>query len=238
MSTALDIRVRSTPESKRFRRHPLTPPRLPVPPVARIPRAAKGIAGSPARFKTCSSPILALAGRRVRSNPPHRLVTISKLRIAAATEADIPLILELIRALADYEKLSHAVTATEERIREMLFGVKPAAEVLLAYGEQECAGFAVFFPIYSTFLAQPGIYVEDLYVKPHLRGRGIGLALFRRLAEIAAERCCGRLDWAVLNWNEPAIRFYRKLGAVPLEEWTTYRLAGAELERLARSASS
>ena len=156
-----------------------------------------------------------------------------RLRIASATEADVPLILELIRALADYEKLSHAVTATEQRVRETLFGVKPAAEVLLAHLENECAGFAVFFPTYSTFLAQPGIYLEDLYVKPHLRARGIGLALLRRLAALALERRCGRLEWAVLNWNEPAIRFYQKLGAVPLEGWTSYRLSGPALTRVA-----
>lgn len=159
-----------------------------------------------------------------------------QLRIVAATEPDVPLILELIRDLADYEKLSHAVTATDEQLRETLFGPRPAAEVILAYWEQECAGLAVFFPTYSTFLAQPGIYLEDLYVKPHLRGRGIGLALLRRLAAIAAERRCGRLEWAVLNWNDPAIRFYEKLGAVPLDEWTTYRLAGHALSRLATSA--
>jgi GNAT superfamily N-acetyltransferase len=159
------------------------------------------------------------------------------IQIAAATEADVPLILELIRGLADYEKLSHAVTATEEQLRETLFGVKPSAEVLLARWEDECAGFAVFFPTYSTFLAQPGIYLEDLYVKPHLRGRGIGLALLRHLAALATERRCGRLEWAVLNWNEPAIRFYQKLGAVPLEQWTAYRLAGHALTRLATSGS-
>lgn len=160
---------------------------------------------------------------------------MAKLRIAAAAEADVPLILELIHALAEYEKLSDAVTATGEQLRETLFGPKPAAEVLLAHWQEECAGFAVFFPTYSTFLAQPGIYLEDLYVKPHLRGRGIGLALLRRLAAIATERRCGRLEWAVLNWNEPAIGFYRKLGAVPLDEWTKYRLSGHALARLAVS---
>ncbi len=156
-----------------------------------------------------------------------------ELQIAAATPADVPQILELIRALAEYEKLSHAVSATEEQLHETLFGGKPAAEVLLARWEQECAGFAIFFPSYSTFLARPGIYLEDLYVKPHLRGRGIGFALLKRLAAIAAERRCGRLEWAVLNWNEPAIRFYTRLGAVPLDDWTTYRLTGNALASLA-----
>ncbi len=154
------------------------------------------------------------------------------LRIVAATERDVPVILELIRALAEYEKLAHLVTATEELLREALFRIKPAAEVLLAYWGQECAGFAVFFATYSTFLAQPGLHLEDLYVKPHLRGGGIGLALFQHLARIASERGCGRLEWGVLDWNEPAIEFYKKLGAVPLDEWTKYRLTGEALKSL------
>lgn len=158
---------------------------------------------------------------------------MANLRIVPASEPDVPIILELIRALAEYEKLSHRVSATEELLRETLFGNKPAAEVLLAYWDDECAGFAVFFPTYSTFLAQPGLYLEDLYVKPHLRGKGIGFALLKSLAQIAADRGCRKLDWQVLNWNEPAIRFYKKLGAVPFADWTTYRLAGDALERLA-----
>ena len=149
-------------------------------------------------------------------------------------EADLPLVFELIHALAEYEKLSHAVAASEERLRETLFGAQPAAEVLLAYWGEECAGFAVFFFTYSTFLARRGIYLEDLYVKPHLRGNGIGLALLKHLATIASERGYGRLEWEVLNWNEPAIRFYKKLGAVPLDDWTKYRLTGDALENLAR----
>jgi len=157
------------------------------------------------------------------------------LRIAPATEDDIPAILDLIRALAEYEKLSHLVAATEQRLRDTLFGARPAAEALLAHWDGECAGFAIFFSTYSTFLAQPGLYLEDLYVKAHLRGKGIGLALLKRLAEIAHERGCGRLDWEVLNWNEPAIRFYKKLGAKPLDEWTKYRLAGEALKTLTLS---
>ena len=159
---------------------------------------------------------------------------MSKTRIVPATELDVPVILDMIHALADYEKLAHMVTATEARLRETLFGIKPAAEVLLAFREQECAGFAVFFPTYSTFLAQPGIYLEDLYVRPHLRGKGIGLALIRRLAAIAVERNCGRIEWGVLNWNEPSIQFYKKLGAEPMDEWTKYRLVGEPLASLAR----
>ena len=155
------------------------------------------------------------------------------LRIVPATESDLPVILELIRGLAEYEKLAHVVTATQERLRETLFGCEPAAECLLAYWGEECVGFAVFYSTYSTFLAQPGLYLEDIYVRPHLRGNGIGLALLKRLACIATERRCGRLEWEVLNWNQPAIGFYRKLGAVPLDDWTKYRLTGDALKSLA-----
>ena len=145
----------------------------------------------------------------------------------------MPVILELIQALAEYEQLTDRVTATPERLRETLFGSKPAAEVALAHWDSECAGFAVFFATYSTFLAQPGLYLEDLYVKPHLRGHGIGLALLQHLAGIAVERGCGRLEWEVLNWNRPAIDFYEKLGAAPLDEWTKYRLEGEALRSVA-----
>ncbi len=155
------------------------------------------------------------------------------MQIVPATEADVPAILEMIRELADYEKLSHLVTATAEQLRETLFGARPAAEVLLARWNGECAGFALFFPNYSTFLAQPGIYLEDLYVKRHARGKGLGLALLRELAGLAVARGCGRVEWAVLDWNEPSIGFYKKLGATPQDEWTTYRLSGGALRRLA-----
>ena len=150
---------------------------------------------------------------------------------------DVPQILAMIQGLAEYEKLSHLVTATEERLRQSLFGSRPAAEVLLAWHEAECVGFALFFPNYSTFLAQPGIYLEDLYVKPEARRKGAGLALLRELARLAAARGCGRVEWAVLDWNEPSIAFYKKLGAVPMEEWTTFRLAGPALDRLASGSS-
>ena len=160
------------------------------------------------------------------------------LRLVLATESDVPVILEFIRALAEYEKLAHAVEATEEQLRATLFGPKPAAEVVLAYWDQDCAGFALFFPSYSTFQARPGIYLEDLYVKPHLRGLGLGLALLQHLAALALKRGCGRLEWSVLNWNEPAIRFYMKLGAMPLSEWTRYRLTDAALENLAHPAGT
>jgi len=160
------------------------------------------------------------------------------IRIVPAVESDTPVILEMIRGLAEYEKLSDSVTATEEQLRSTLFGHHPAAEVLLARWDSECAGFALFFPSYSTFLAQAGIYLEDLFVKPHARGKGIGFALLTRLAEIAVQRGCGRLEWHVLDWNEPSIQFYKRLGALPMEDWTRYRLAGDELKRLGKAERS
>jgi GNAT superfamily N-acetyltransferase len=157
------------------------------------------------------------------------------MRIDSAVEADVPAILELIVGLAEYEKLADLVVATEGKLRETLFGARPGAEVLMARSDGEVAGFALFFPNYSTFLAQPGIYLEDLFVKPHLRGKGIGLALLKELAALALERGCGRVEWSVLDWNEPSIRFYRNLGAVPMDEWTMYRLTGPALAELAKS---
>lgn len=157
----------------------------------------------------------------------------SPLRIRTATAADTALIVELIRALAEYEKLADRCIASEERVAATLFGPRPYAEAMIAEWEGAPAGFALFFHNYSTFLARPGIYLEDLFVKPELRGKGIGKALLKRLTEIAVERDCGRVEWAVLNWNEPAIGFYRSLGAVPQDEWTGYRLTGEALARLA-----
>ncbi len=161
-----------------------------------------------------------------------------RMEIAPATIEDAPLILTLIKELAEYERLLHEVTATEQQICNTIFGPRPAAEVLLASLEGEPVGFAVFFTTYSTFLAKPGIYLEDLFVRPHARGKGIGRALLARLAQVAVERDCGRIEWAVLNWNEPSIGFYEKLGAVPLDEWTTYRLTGAPLAQLAGTAAN
>ena len=155
------------------------------------------------------------------------------LAIRIATAADVPHILRFIRALAVYEKLEGEVVADEAQLRATLFGARPAADVIIAYAGDTPAGFALFFPNYSTFLAQPGIYLEDLYVKPHLRGKGIGLALLKRLARIASDRGCGRVEWEVLDWNEPSIQFYKKLGAVPLAEWTRYRLTVDAIEKLA-----
>lgn len=154
--------------------------------------------------------------------------------IRGATESDVPLILQFIRDLAGYEKLAHMVVATEEQLRLSLFGSAPFAEVLIAEEDGAPAGFALFFHNYSTFLAQPGIYLEDLFVKPDLRGRGYGKALLSRLAQIARARNCGRVEWAVLNWNEPSIAFYKSLGAKAMDEWTVFRLTGEALEKLAR----
>src|SRR5260221_7734823 len=144
------------------------------------------------------------------------------VRIALATAGDVPVILELMRGLAEYEKLSHTVVATEDALRQTLFGPHPHAEVLLGFHEDEPVGFALFFTNYSTFLAKPGLYLEDVFVKPHARGKGIGLALLKRLAAIARDRNYGRMEWSVLDWNEPAIGFYKRLGAVLMDEWTTF----------------
>jgi len=162
---------------------------------------------------------------------------MSNVRIVPATESDVPIILEMIRELAAYEKLLHICVATEAQLRGTLFGARPAAEVLLAQLDGATVGFALFFPNYSTFLAQPGIFLEDLYVKPHARGKGAGLALLRELARIAVARGCGRVEWLVLDWNEPSIAFYKKLGAKVMDEWTTFRLTGESLARLAARGS-
>jgi GNAT superfamily N-acetyltransferase len=159
-------------------------------------------------------------------------MTSDDLIIRGATIDDCPAILGFIRELAEYERLSHACTATEEALRTTLFGVAPAAEVLIAIVTGKPAGFALFFPNYSTFLAKPGIYLEDLYVSPGFRSRGIGKALLTRVAQIAVERGCGRFEWSVLNWNAPAIGFYLSLGAVALDDWTIYRVTGEALEKL------
>lgn len=157
------------------------------------------------------------------------------VQIKKAVAADVPQILDFIRQLAEYERLSDKMVATEENLRESLFGAAPAAEVLLAYSDGVAAGFALFFHNYSTFLGRRGIYLEDLFVRPELRGRGIGRALLVHLAGLAVERGCGRLEWAVLDWNEPAIRFYKGLGAEPMNEWTVFRITGPALSQFAQS---
>jgi GNAT superfamily N-acetyltransferase len=155
--------------------------------------------------------------------------------IRPADKADIPIILQLIRDLATYERAPDEVTATERRLADVLFGEKPSAEVALAFEEDTPVGFAVFFHNFSTWLGRPGLYLEDLFVKPDARGKGYGRALLVYLAKIARDRGCGRMEWAVLNWNKPAIEFYDKLGAKPMDEWTVYRLTGDTINRLADS---
>jgi GNAT superfamily N-acetyltransferase len=153
-------------------------------------------------------------------------------RIAPATEKDVSLVLTLIRDLAEYENLAHAVVATEETLRESLFE-RRAAEVVIGYAGDEPAGFAVFFETFSTFLGVPGMYLEDIFVVPKFRRRGLGRLLVQHLAAIAVERRYGRLEWSVLDWNEPAIGFYRTLGARAMDEWTVFRVTGEALHRLA-----
>jgi GNAT superfamily N-acetyltransferase len=158
---------------------------------------------------------------------------VPEVEIRVATEDDVPLILALIRELAEYERLSHEVVATEETLRHSLFGERRLAETLLAYLGDDLAGFALFFHSFSTFLGRPGIYLEDLYVRPEFRSAGVGRTLLVRIAGLAKERGCGRLEWAVLDWNEPAISFYKRIGASPVSGWTVYRLTGEALEELA-----
>jgi GNAT superfamily N-acetyltransferase len=156
-----------------------------------------------------------------------------ELEIRGATEDDVPLLLSLIKELAEYERLSHEVVATEEMLRGSLFGERGVAEALLGYLGDDPAGFALFFHNFSTFLGRPGIYLEDLYVRPEFRGAGVGRALLVHLAGLARERGCGRLEWSVLDWNEPAIGFYKGIGASPVSGWTVYRVTGEALEELA-----
>jgi GNAT superfamily N-acetyltransferase len=165
----------------------------------------------------------------------YHIVTATRhaVSVRPAAESDLPLILHLIESLADYERMRDECVATEEKLRSTLFGEHPAAEVLIASIGNEPTGFALFFHNYSTFLAQPGIFLEDLFVKPEARSKGVGHALLSSLARLAVERNCGRLEWNVLDWNELAISFYKRLGAVPMNEWTTFRVTGTALEKLA-----
>jgi GNAT superfamily N-acetyltransferase len=160
----------------------------------------------------------------------------AQFTIRPAKQEDVPLILELIRALATYERAPDEVIATERGLAEVLFGKKPAAEVLLAFEGERPVGFALFFHNFSTWLGRPGLYLEDLFVRPDDRGKGYGRGLLIHLAEIARDRGCGRMEWAVLDWNEPAINFYRKLGAKPMHEWTVFRLTPDDIAKLADSA--
>jgi GNAT superfamily N-acetyltransferase len=163
---------------------------------------------------------------------------MAEFRIEPAIASDVPVLLDLIKALAAYEKLTHEVVATESDLHAALFGPRPAAEAAIAYAGDEPAGFAVFFHNFSTFLGRPGMYLEDLFVQPRWRGRGLGRLLMAHVAKIAVERRCGRLEWSVLDWNEPAIGFYRRLGARPMDDWTVYRLTGDRLRALAGSSGA
>ena len=170
-----------------------------------------------------------------QSDTPAVTEPPAEVRIVAASAKDIPLVLTFIRRLAEYERMSELCVASEENIRQTLFGEDPAAEVIFAYLENEPVGFALFFHNYSTFLAQRGLYLEDLFVIPEARGKRVGYALLSALAQIALDRNCGRLEWAVLKWNQLAIDFYLQLGAMPLDGWETYRLTGEPLKRLANA---
>ena len=160
------------------------------------------------------------------------------LEIRFAAQEDVPLILSLIKELAEYERLSADVVADEASLKKYLFGGRRYAETLLAFFEGKPAGFALFFHHFSTFLCRPGIYLEDLFVRPEFRGKGIGKALLNYLGRLAVERKCGRLEWAVLNWNEPAIGFYKNLGARVMDDWTVFRLTGEALHRLAEKSET
>jgi len=161
--------------------------------------------------------------------------SVPRLEIRSATKSDVPVILSFIKKLADYERLSHEMVATEGMLRKTLFGRQRTAEVAIGYYKKEPVGFVLFFPSYSTFLGQPGLYIEDLFVDESHRRRGFGRALLLYVARLASERGCGRLEWSVLDWNEPAINFYKKLGAIPMSEWTVFRVTGESLVRLAKA---
>jgi GNAT superfamily N-acetyltransferase len=160
---------------------------------------------------------------------------MTNFSIRQATEQDVPLILSFIRQLAEYERLSHEAVVNEKTLRESLFGPRRYAEVLLGYAGEKPVAFAVFFHNFSTFLGRPGLYLEDLFVIPEMRGKGFGRTMLVELARIARERNCGRFEWAVLDWNQPAIQFYKNLGAIPMDEWTIFRVTGEALGRLSHS---
>ena len=161
---------------------------------------------------------------------------MASIRIVPAQVTDVPVILGMIKALAEYEQLTHEVTATEDDLRQSLFGPRPAGEVVLAYDGDAPIGFALFFHNFSTFLGRHGLYLEDLFVVPEWRGKGVGKQLLAHVAAIAESRKCGRMEWAVLDWNESAIAFYRRMGAHVLDEWRICRLTGSELRAVATRA--
>jgi GNAT superfamily N-acetyltransferase len=158
---------------------------------------------------------------------------MARTEIRPAAVNDVPLILSFIRELAAYEKLAHEVSATEDDLRACLFGERPIVEAVIASLDGEPVGYALFFPNFSTFLGKPGLYLEDLYVRPAARGQGVGRALLEHCARVAVDRGWGRMEWTVLDWNEPSIAFYKKLGAEPLADWTVFRVTGKSLEKLA-----
>jgi GNAT superfamily N-acetyltransferase len=164
-------------------------------------------------------------------NPPD------DFEIRPATPDDVPTLLALVRQLADYERLSDQVVATEDDFHAALFGERPSAEAILGFHAGRAVGFALFFQNFSTFLGRPGLYLEDLFIEEKFRGRGFGKALFLRLVDIARERGCGRMEWAALTWNTPAIAFYQSLGAEALDDWRTFRLTRTAIERLRRPAN-
>jgi GNAT superfamily N-acetyltransferase len=176
---------------------------------------------------------ISCANSRTRGQSANKVKTSEAFQIRPAHSEDVPLILQLIRDLATYERAPDEVTATEEQLVDVLFGARPAAEVLLAFEGKSPVGFAVYFYNFSTWLGRPGLYLEDLFVKPEKRGKGYGRGLLGELARIARDRGCGRMEWAVLDWNEPAIEFYRSLGAKPMDEWTVFRLTRDEIAKLA-----
>jgi len=160
---------------------------------------------------------------------------MSQIQIRPATPQDVPLILTFIRELAEYERLAHEVVATDRDMHAALFGERPVIEAMIASLDDEPVGYALFFPTFSTFLGKPGLYLEDLYVRPAARGFGVGRELLEHLARITVERGWGRFEWSVLDWNEPSIAFYKKMGATAMDEWTIFRLTGDSLHRLART---
>jgi GNAT superfamily N-acetyltransferase len=167
-----------------------------------------------------------------------RVKAAKDFEIRPARVEDVSTILQLIRDLASYERAPDEVVATEEQLIDVLFGERPVAEVLLVFEQEAPVGFAVYFYNFSTWLGRPGLYLEDLFVKPEKRGKGYGRALLIELAKIARDRGCGRMEWAVLNWNEPAIKFYRALDAKPMDEWTVFRLTSEEIAKLANAANT
>jgi GNAT superfamily N-acetyltransferase len=160
---------------------------------------------------------------------------MAEIEIRPATPDDVPLILKLIQELADYEKLAHEVVASAADLHAALFGERPVVEAVIARVDGEPAGYALFFPNFSTFLGRPGLYLEDLYVRPAARGVGAGRRMLEHLARIAVDRGWGRFEWSVLDWNEPSINFYKRMGAKPMDEWTVFRISGEDLKRLAES---